>query len=254
MSKQHDLTNTDDEDWEYEYDEVETEDFYITLDISNTPAARVGVSRPRSRLRAGNPIKLQSRLRALNANRRDIAEPEETTDTPQPSTIGEMQIIGLHTSNPLVMYNDQLLSCKWAATIGTDMFFAKPSAEAEPSDRPLRSLPALDLLAISSVKLTANAAVLQPRESLSAPAQGDQGQMGDAMDWSESVPPTLQETPNPPVETTPSAPTSFLAKLNEAKAKRGENTRLIVSQTPNGPRLVAEKSDGATAPRAETDG
>ncbi|RZK25465.1 MAG: hypothetical protein EOO43_05445, partial [Flavobacterium sp.] len=59
----------------------------------------------------------------------------------EPATMGELQITGLHTSNPLIMYNGQLLSCHWTSTIGTDMFFTKPQANGADSHQPLRSLP-----------------------------------------------------------------------------------------------------------------
>src|SRR5687768_16234277 len=93
-----------DEDWEYEYDETETEDFYIPIDLSNVPSAQVPINSDR---RPGHPTLLKSRLRALNAARGqplEIANNAAGT-TASATTIGELQIIGLHTTNPLVMYN-----------------------------------------------------------------------------------------------------------------------------------------------------
>ncbi|KAF2711614.1 hypothetical protein K504DRAFT_480591 [Pleomassaria siparia CBS 279.74] len=217
------MAGTDEEEWEYEYADTETEDFYITLDLSNTPAA--GSLNVRSGQRYGNPTKLQSRLRALNVARQDFADSaEDSTNGRQLSAVGEMHITGLHTPNPLIMYNDQLLSCKWASTIGTDLFFVKPCAETELPTRPLRSLPAVDLLATSSAKLTANVAVLRPRDELSMQTQSNEEAAVNVME---------------PIR---SAPTGFLAKLNQANAKRGEKSMLAISKTPNGTHIVMESA------------
>jgi hypothetical protein len=164
------MAQNQEDEWEYEYDENETEDFYITLDMSNVPpddtsgAPEFDSIHPRL---ASRPLHLHSKLRQTLVRRpaEDVTDP---IDTEENQSTGEMQIINLHTQNPLVVYNDQLLSCKWASTIGTDMFFVKSESGTDAGERPLRSLPAVDLLAMSSTKLVAKAARLRPRDDILA--------------------------------------------------------------------------------------
>ncbi|KAL5115428.1 hypothetical protein ACEQ8H_006649 [Pleosporales sp. CAS-2024a] len=230
-----------DDEWEYEYDEVETDDFYIPLDLSNVPSAQVPFNAER---RPGHPTLLKSRLRALNAVRGQL--PEMATDTAvsqdgtqETASMGEIQITGLHTSNPLIMYNGQLLSCQWTSTVGTDMFFIKPDPGDGDQRAPLRSLPSVDLLSLGTAKLVARVGRLRPRDEL---FEGDDETLlpseatatGDAPSSTAS-----QGTQQSPAVSLPSSK-AFLARLNEAKARRGESSRLIVTQTPDGSRLISE--------------
>lgn len=233
-----------DDEWEYEYDEVETEDFYIPIDLSNVPSGRKHVDSER---RTGHPTLLKSRLRALNAQRsqqqQDAPTAEHGGDNAngeEAATFGEAQIIGLHTENPLVMYNGQLLSLQWASTIGTDMFFAKPDAAAESASQPLRSLPDVDLLATSSAKLIARVGRLRPRDDLFDNVGAADGTTAEAVQTQVNSE-DMQES----AATSTAAPTSFLAKFNAAKAKRGDLTRLAISKSEQGSRLVSEAATAA---------
>lgn len=225
------------DEWEYEYDEVETEDFYIPIDLSNVPKNHKHIDTER---RIGHPTLLKSRLRALNAQRgiQKGAPTIHSVNEQGPATLGEAQIIGLHTPNPLVMYNGQLLSCQWASTIGTDMFFAKPDANVESKEKPLRSLPNADLLAISSAKLIAKVGRLRPRSDLF----DDVGEVKGVPMQTATVaqPEVTAKDPQSSTEVSMPAPTSFLARLNEVKAKRGDSTRLTISRSGDSSRLTSE--------------
>jgi hypothetical protein len=239
------MANADDDEWEYEYDENETEDFYIPLDLSNVPAAQVPMI---SQGRPGHPTLLKSRLRALNAARGQPVEfaadtDTDTNDRQETPTMGEVQVVGLHTENPLVMYNDQLLSCHWTSTIGTDMFFAKPDANTTNPTEPLRSLPSVDLLSLGSAKLVAKVGRLRPRDDLfddAGDAQLATTSTGASSNNRAAAAVSEQSTGEQPQSQ--SASKSFLARLNEAKAKRGEKSRLAIAKTSEGSRLVAEKA------------
>lgn len=220
--------NSDDE-WEYEYSTTETEDFYIPIDLSNVPSAQVPMNLER---RPGHPTLLSSRLRALNAVRGQLPEPTaEGLNTEDTATMGEIQITGLHTPNPLIMYNNQLLSCHWNSTIGTDIFFTKPGAIEGDA---LRSLPAVDLVALGTAKLVARVGRLRPRDDVIATQSDPEVTENPPVAMSEATDPTPAATP------APKKPSSFLTKLNEAKAKRGETTRLVVNPSAEGPRLLSE--------------
>ncbi|KAJ4367879.1 hypothetical protein N0V86_009719 [Didymella sp. IMI 355093] len=239
------MSGTADDEWEFEYDEVETEDFYIPIDLSNVPKGQKHVDSER---RTGHPTLLKSRLRALNAQRgqrQDAPRVENASinaNGDEAMSLGQAQVIGLHTENPLVMYNGQLLSLQWALTIGTDMFFAKPNADAESEENPLRSLPNVDLLAVSSAKLVARVGRLRPRDDLF-----DNVGEGDAASAQNADAEVNTEAAQESATTSTPPPTDFLAKLNAAKAKRGDSTRLIISRSDDGARLVSEV---ATVPHA----
>jgi hypothetical protein len=237
------MTKPEDE-WEYEYDENETEDFYIPLELSNVPAAQIPMV---SQGRPGHPTLLKSRLRALNAARAQPAEfAADSNDGQETATMGEVQVVGLHTPNPLVMYNGQLLSCHWTSTVGTDMFFVKPDENTSAQPQVLRSLPSVDLLALGSAKLVAKVGRLRPRDDV---LDND----SDAQETTQVTPipddnqdtvvrvPSTSDAQSPNSKEGPCVLPNFLARLNEAKAKRGEESRLSISKTSEGPRLVAEK-------------
>jgi hypothetical protein len=244
------MAKPEDDEWEYEYDENETEDFYIPLDLSNVPAAQIPMV---SQGRPGHPTLLKSRLRALNAARAQPADfAADSNDGQETPTMGEVQVVGLHTPNPLVMYNDQLLSCHWTSTVGTDMFFVKPDTNSSAQLQALRSLPSVDLLALGSAKLVAKVGRLRPRDDLFDDVNNAQ--------QATEIPSTSDDNQNAATKVTdrletqlhinkdgPSAPSSFLARLNEAKAKRGDKSRLAISKTTEGSRLVAEKATTRSA-------
>ncbi|PSN64434.1 hypothetical protein BS50DRAFT_73829 [Corynespora cassiicola Philippines] len=227
---------TDEEEWEYEYDENETEDFYITLDLS--ALNEDDDEKTATNLSAtGHPMLAQTRLRALNASRKDAEAAVAPPEDQQATSLGQAQITGLHTLNPLINYNGQLLSCEWNETIGTDMFFAKPDSNSDASNRPLRSLPAVDLLGTSSVKLVAKKASIIPREYASGSLPG-KGKM-DSSSFSEG-------SEDIEFEEGYQAPSGFLRKFNKAKAKRGDKTRFAISKRTKKPVLVNPKAPQET--------
>ncbi|KAH7392377.1 hypothetical protein DE146DRAFT_138969 [Phaeosphaeria sp. MPI-PUGE-AT-0046c] len=241
-------TTNADEEWEYEYDENETEDFYIPIDLSNVPSAHIPMNSDR---RPGHPTLLKSRLRALNATRGQVPEAQlDAINAQDPTTMGELQLTGLHTSNPLIMHNGQLLSCHWASTVGTDMFFTKPQTAEGDSPPALRSLPSVDLLSLGTAKLVARVGRLRPRDDLfeNEPEDMTHASTQDVdeavKDQEESSIPSEQDKDNRPTSATSTATSSsFLAKLNEVKARRGENSRLSATRTPEGSRLISESVD-----------
>lgn len=250
------MATLSDDEWEYEYDDNETQDFFIPLDLSNVPGAQTPMV---SQGRPGHPTLLKSRLRALNAAQGQPTEFATGTaiEGDEPATMGQVQITGLHTPNPLVMYNGQLLSCQWTSTIGTDMFFMRPDAGV---GHPLRSLPAVDLISLSSAKLVAKVGRLRPRDDVinhigddASSAEQETSRTEAVGDEHTSTTTAVQSTSrdegSSSAETQQPGPTSFLAKLNQAKLKRGETTRLVVSKTTDGTRLVSEsvQEDAAVA-------
>ncbi|OAG03552.1 uncharacterized protein CC84DRAFT_1095036 [Paraphaeosphaeria sporulosa] len=240
------MAAVEDDEWEYEYDDNETEDFYIPIDLANVPSVQGALGLGGSTQR-GHPTLLATKLRAITSERRDAESSlvvQNVEDVGE--SVGKIQIIGLHTENPLMMYNDQLLSCEWNKTIGTDLIFAKPGAIVEKEGKALRSLPSVDLVAMGSAKLVARVARMRPRDDLfdEDPKIGDQSS-AEAMDTSGAVEPVVQ--------TTRPASSSFLGQLNALKARRGEASRLALSDAPGGPRLVAAEESASNADTANED-
>ena len=93
-------------------------------------------------------------------------------------TIGDahnrIQILDLHTQNPLISYHDRIYSCTWASTIGTDIFLASPeSLSAASIDRepltPIYTLPNVSIIGTSCINLTARPVTITPRNDSSQP-------------------------------------------------------------------------------------
>ena len=116
-------------EWEYEYDENETENFYITLDLSNAAPA----SKPRKADVSSLTQTIADTARQTRDSTADLhSGRDNSTSTPTHSNpdlaksndMNAIQILDLHTHNPLISYQGQLLSCRWASTIGSDLLFA----------------------------------------------------------------------------------------------------------------------------------
>ncbi|KAF1973285.1 hypothetical protein BU23DRAFT_134242 [Bimuria novae-zelandiae CBS 107.79] len=252
------MAQAEEEEWEYEYDENETEDFYIPIDLANVPAVQGALGIGGSAQR-GHPTLLKTKLRALNTERRDAGSNLAVQNVEDANeSIGKIQIIGLHTENPLMMYNGQLLSCEWNKTIGTDLIFAKPNSDTDDASEPLRSLPSVDLLATGSARLVARVARMRPKDDLfNDGPKVDEQSSADAMDTGPdesgvAVPTTAPESPVSTTVvaatiTTEPAPSSFLGRLNAIKARRGETSRLGLTKDPNATRIVTAK-ESATSP------
>jgi hypothetical protein len=238
------MAREEDDDWEYEYDENDTEEFYIPIDLTNVPSAQIPTNSER---RPGHPTLLKSRLRALNATRGQLPEiaAVDGNSTQEPVTMGEVQISGLHTTNPLVMYNGQLLSCQWTSTIGTDLYFTKPQTDEGELHQPLRSLPSVDLLSVGRAKLIARVGRLRPQDDLfeNSEAQSAVINVDEEETNQDGNNATAARVPAPNPRNQNSVPNSFLARLNDAKARRGEASRLALTQTPDGSRLMSEATD-----------
>lgn len=66
-----------------------------------------------------------------------------------------VQILDLHTPNPLISYQNHIFSCSWADVIGTELFFTKPEPQTEHTGGPayLKQGKDFDLIAANSVKI-----------------------------------------------------------------------------------------------------
>lgn len=138
-----------DSEYEYEYDPTETETYYLNLDLTSHHG----------------PIRLPRRRQEYKGKdpSQDDDDPNQPIDAFTPLDSAEdsltrerIQILGLHTCNPIIAYQNQIFSCSWADQIGTELLFAHPDTDPDmdPSrTTPLRQGPAFELIAANSVKI-----------------------------------------------------------------------------------------------------
>ncbi|KAF2457564.1 hypothetical protein BDY21DRAFT_344214 [Lineolata rhizophorae] len=167
MSDSEDSTPPDDNsEWEYEYDQNETEDFYVTLDMTYYPLRHakpddlLGIVSRDSRTQEANNENDNERN-----NNEDSAAVEDGVAKADPYGI---QILDLHSTNPLVQQGGRIFSCRWAHTVGTDLFFSKrPEEDKLEEHNPMRpfEMGSFDLLASSSIKLIPTEVKLRRRAS-----------------------------------------------------------------------------------------
>ncbi|PLN77433.1 hypothetical protein BDW42DRAFT_176932 [Aspergillus taichungensis] len=154
-----------DYEYEYEYDEQETETFYLNLDLtSHNGPIRPPRKRHDSAASTTTPAQSSSAT-ALTPQGDDNETTLASTETDQ-APAERVQILGLHTRNPIVSYQNQIFSCSWADQIGTELLFTHPELapapepEPEPDSEPraaqitpLKRTKDFDLLAANSVKI-----------------------------------------------------------------------------------------------------
>ncbi|KAL4885360.1 hypothetical protein BJY04DRAFT_146679 [Aspergillus karnatakaensis] len=160
-------------DWEYEYHDTETETFYLNLDLTTLHGP---IRAPRRRNDTSASAAPVSNATSDTANpttpassRPGDQDPDmKTTETDKASS-ERVQILGLHTRNPVISYQNQIFSGSWADQLGTELFFARPVVPgSEPDDpestpaqiTPLRHTNDYDLIAANSVKVLARKANL----------------------------------------------------------------------------------------------
>ena len=138
---------------EYEYDATETEDLYFTLDLtSHVPAPfKKPVQRPRNG--KGTLQEIDKRGNAEPTTAQTAAPP------PPPAPPGKLQVLDLHSKNPLIAYNNAFYSCYWVSGLGSHMYLSAKGV----AEKPLRSLRAFDLVGTSAAILVAKPATLHRR-------------------------------------------------------------------------------------------
>lgn len=125
-----------------------------------------------------------------------------------------LQILDLHTINPLVSYRGQLYSCRWASPLGTDLLFVDKRLAANKDADALRSFQSYNLLGASVAKLLASDANLRPRT-------GPPFKVGRPPVYSDGkIKLPLGATP------TQKNQKDFIEKLNAVKRRKGEGDKV----------------------------
>lgn len=211
-----------DEEYEYEYG-TETESFYLNLDLT---AHHGPVRPPRRRPKEATSLE-DTQNRADDMSQGFPSEGYPPIESAETGNLPNerIQILDLHTSNPIISYHNQMFSCSWADQIGTELLFASPDAETDPGNhfpQPLHRGPSYELVAANSVKILGRKAQLAPS---AGPAQGQGPAEGPSTTRSTVDPATSQGAEPLGVPRRPAAPphqAQFLYRLQQIKNAKGE--------------------------------
>lgn len=120
----------------------------------------------------GDKDMIDPRLRGVSqaAARTSPKPTEDGTGTTQPQaskklkSVGEIQVLDLHSDTPVVSYKGRIFSGSWSSNIGTELIFGAHDEIADRGLPYLRSLPGdVDLMAASSARILTTPADLKPK-------------------------------------------------------------------------------------------
>ncbi|KAI7532824.1 hypothetical protein KC331_g13389 [Hortaea werneckii] len=256
----------DNVEWEYEYDDNETEDFYLTLDLTTHVSNAVAAPEPRKRNRAAPKGKRRPETAAEQATREEREAPVPAARLPSlPATVADseeqthpgtreakLQILDLHSENPFVKFIDGVYSCNWHTDLSTQVYVAKPGV----TETPLRPGTVVDVVAMSRDRVVGKPVTLQPRpkpvvvepEALGGENDEDSNDLSHSAITTTTSPPSHPATIPPSSDCThirPGEPlviprdrvrteamehqATFLEQLSAIKLKRGETDLVPVS-------------------------
>ncbi|KAJ6007985.1 hypothetical protein N7540_011961 [Penicillium herquei] len=241
------ILDPDEYEYEYEYDETETESFYLNLDLTSINGP-IRPPRQRNDENQMDPI--------VEDQFQDVADDQLDGDSFAPlgtnnsDTLSSerIQLLGLHTCNPIISYNNQIFSCAWADQIGTELIFAHPETVPDPNHilKPLRKGPAFELLAANSVKLMGRKATIVSSSNPglvldNTPDATDATDATDAIDATDvnSIPTDADASPShaPASTAVPRRPqpsthqANFIQRLQAMKNAKGQSDTVRTSMT-----------------------
>lgn len=165
----------------------------------------------------------------------DAYTPLDSAETETPSS-ERIQILGLHTRNPIVSYHNQIFSCTWADQIGTELIFSHPETEPETDPPgPLQQGPAFDLLAANSVKILGRRANITSSSGPGFVQEGGLESNAGVSAESLSTPPMGGSTGVPRRVVPQTYQGQFIQRLQDIKVAKGETdtVRTVMSSRRN---------------------
>lgn len=259
-------------EYEYEYDPIETETFYVDLDLSS---ANGGSKAPLTKrtldlqpANVGEQVLECEQTPGMSGQAEDDAavdsgtargRPKAVTGTPgTTSQANEFQILELHGQNPVVSYQNQIYHCTWSDMIGTAMFFT--NADAIPKEEASLTTGGFQLINTSRIKLIGQKAKLTERTGgkRRRPAGEDAQDTTSAGivqdgDTAETNGKRLGEirTGNAKANADIKRQAAFLERLMDVKRAKGEsdNVRIVFGQGKCSSRMIRSRGAGAEAGR-----
>ncbi|CAC9884684.1 unnamed protein product [Aureobasidium pullulans] len=245
----------DESEWEYEYDDHATDDFYLTLDLTThiPPAlARDRRSKAQKSTTRGSNKSLANAPGTGNAES-GAKDGAGQNDDEKDTTVERMQIVGLHDRNPIISYNNAIYSCQWATDLATQIFLIPPPTDFDPDHVAIRSTPSFDVLGTSAARVVAIPASIQPRETalpnatkaiFAGPETSYTTAEGDVIEHSTTKGLRIGLPSTASAQRTSQA--KFLETLSAIKARRGDEdavpvTNIKVYHAPEG--WEEERSD-----------
>lgn len=237
------LNTGNDSDWEYEYDDNETEDIYFTLDLTThvpnaiqekTYAKNGKLIRPDKN--TTNTTAGETPLTApVEANGQDVTEIEGDNVANQS---GKLQILDLHTEKPYVKFNNGFYSCHWFTDLGTQFWITNPGVVSDPK----LSGHVLDVVSSSQTRLVAKPANLKRKrgsqdhaiagsENATQPLEAEDNAASDVSDTEDrNAPFDIPQDPNKPLviprrkinDPHLAAQADFMERLSAVKLRKGE--------------------------------
>ena len=225
--------------------------FYVTLDISSAVDyrnPRVDKQKPQSPP-PPEPLQPTLSIAPITPAAQDNARPSDPPESPAPGTPTPMdvdqaeeepslsgpedriQILDLHSQNPIVSYRNQMYSCEWTSTLGTDLLLTTPTPDFP--HPVLREMPDVSVLAASRIKLMGRPAQIANRHG----AKEDGQQSPPAPETSNTLPNTDSAETHIPFKIPLGPMTSrarqkqanFLERFMALKAKKGEKDSVTIS-------------------------
>ena len=158
--------HTNDSDWEYEYDEHETEDIYFTLDLTTHVPNAIQEKQyakngkligPEKNGAASENAPQDDANGEAALNESEHPQIDTAVDNTAPTEAGRLQVLGLHTEKPYVKYNNGFYSCHWFTDLGTQFWITNPGVVSDPK----LSGHVLDVVGASQTRLVAKPANLK---------------------------------------------------------------------------------------------
>ncbi|KAK5946775.1 hypothetical protein PMZ80_000918 [Knufia obscura] len=164
------------DEWEYEYDQNDTEVFLVDLDLTTVNRTLRSTTENRNKRLLDLPDKSAKKMQKTSAKNKKAKPGPPNTEavaaSQEPSAAVEdgsrdedaqengVQLLDLHTSNPIISHQGQVYSCTWTDMIGTTMFFSQP--RDTPLYDPEISTSDFDMIGMSRIKLVGREAKVTP--------------------------------------------------------------------------------------------
>ncbi|KAK7991969.1 hypothetical protein PG988_000763 [Apiospora saccharicola] len=275
----------DDSEWEYEYSTTETETYYVTLDLSKTDF----ISKQQKTVmngRGGLKEKSHDEMLAIRfsedrakfsrdptadddeENAPDGGDGEFANEGDDPDATEEVQILQLHSANPVISYRGRIYEGQWSENVGSEMILTQHN-DAEPLPAIQRLDGDIDLLAVSSARIMTTEKVLKPHNEKVMRRQ--RKIMFDEDDYeisdSENNQELLVPRPEPGASRDRVEQGDFLAKFIQLKKKMGETDEVTVvaktkdnksrrkstKKTPRGQRAKGKQPIGSLHPQVNAE-
>ncbi|EMC95860.1 hypothetical protein BAUCODRAFT_507161 [Baudoinia panamericana UAMH 10762] len=227
------------DEWEYEYDELATEDFFFTLDLTTFVPDAVPLPEISRNGKRKLIVKEPTSERQVSLGDRDDDAQNDDRSTP-PKDYGMLQVLDLHSTNPIIKLNNNIYNCNWHTDLGTQFYVSK----AGTITKALRPGHVADIVGISQTRLIGKPVTLRQHEdfadldadlvpatltALKVNAADNAGMRAEPSDLTALRPGEQLIVPpeaikNPQI----AAQASFLERLSAIKLKKGERDILPV--------------------------